>query len=266
MKTPCFLLDDAPGDGPWNMAVDEALLAAADERGLAAIRFYRWSEPTLSLGYFQAAADRSRHAPSRDLPMVRRQSGGGALVHDRELTYSIALPAIHSVTKQAPRLYRLVHDSLSEALAAQGVSVRTVGCGQQGGATNSCGKSQPHREGEPFLCFARRHPVDLVVEETGGGGGVPKVVGSAQRRRRGALLQHGSVLLDRSPATPELPGLQNASGREIDCVRLKADVAAHLLRALELAASQDALDDDSRSTAERLVADKYTARSWQFRR
>ena len=77
------------------MAVDEALLLDAAENGIATLRFYEWSEPTLSLGYFQRYDDRYSHAASRDCAIVRRQTGGGAILHDRELTYSLTLPASH---------------------------------------------------------------------------------------------------------------------------------------------------------------------------
>jgi len=87
----CRLIVDRPAPGAWNMAVDEALLDAAVEQGVAALRFYQWSEPTLSLGYFQRHADRDSHAASHDCTLVRRQSGGGAILHDRELTYSLTL-------------------------------------------------------------------------------------------------------------------------------------------------------------------------------
>src|SRR5436190_23090463 len=98
------------------MAVDEALLINAAERGTATLRFYRWSEPTLSLGYFQRCDDRHQHAASRECAIVRRQTGGGAILHDRELTYSIALPATHPFASQSEKLYAAVHDAFIAAI------------------------------------------------------------------------------------------------------------------------------------------------------
>ena len=264
--TTCLLLDDAPQSGAWNMAVDEALLAAADDRGEAAIRFYRWNEPTLSLGYFQAAADRAGHAASRDLPLVRRQSGGGALVHDRELTYSIALPATHPVTRQPPQLYRLTHDALTAALGAQGVAVRPVGCGCSDEAATSCGEAPAADSPEPFLCFARRHPLDLIAADNNGDVAAPKFVGSAQRRRRGALLQHGSLLLAKSAAAPELPGVQDVCGRDVDVAALVDAVAAQLLDSLQLAVTATAPPRETKMAAEELAAQKYSSSGWNRRR
>src|ERR1700690_1334272 len=80
LKTLRLIWDDSSA-GAWNMALDEALLESADADGLATLRFYRWSEPTLSLGYFQAAADRRLHPASLDCTLVRRSSGGGAILH-----------------------------------------------------------------------------------------------------------------------------------------------------------------------------------------
>ncbi len=87
------LLIDPPAPGAWNMAVDEVLLDWSAQSGGYAWRFYRWDEPTLSLGYFQPYEDRQRHPPSRACPAVRRATGGGAILHDAELTYSLAVPA-----------------------------------------------------------------------------------------------------------------------------------------------------------------------------
>src|SRR5262249_20087454 len=79
-------------DGATNMAADEVLLEGA-VAGTAALRFYGWSEPTLSLGYFQPESERHTDAQLSPLPVVRRATGGSALVHDHELTYALALPA-----------------------------------------------------------------------------------------------------------------------------------------------------------------------------
>src|SRR5262245_26530345 len=86
------LLPYAIADGPHNMAADETLLEGAG-RGVASLRFYGWSEATLSLGYFQPARRRFDAERLASLPFVRRPSGGDALVHHHELTCALALPA-----------------------------------------------------------------------------------------------------------------------------------------------------------------------------
>jgi lipoyl(octanoyl) transferase len=195
---PCRLLVDPPASGAWNMAVDEALLEEAADQRLATLRFYQWSEPTLSLGYFQRLAERDQHAASRHANVVRRISGGGALVHDRELTYSLCLGPNHSRSRRPAQLYQTVHTALIDSLSHSNVGARLHG------------PTVTHpREADPFLCFARRSEFDVVLDRPPTSrSSPPKIAGSAQRRRRGAVLQHGAVLLDASPSAPELPGLK----------------------------------------------------------
>jgi len=191
-------LDDAPGSGPWNMAVDEALLEWVAAEGQPVWRFYRWDGPTLSLGYFQQPDERQEHRASANCPAVRRLTGGGAIVHDFELTYSVVVPTGHPLARHRDLLYQVVHGTLVETLAGLGIHAEL-----HPGILAAPGPTP-----EPFLCFHRRAPGDVVVQ------GV-KVAGSAQRRRRGAVLQHGSVLLAASPAAPELPGLAELLDRPV---------------------------------------------------
>ena len=154
------LLIDPPASGAWNMAVDEALLETAIAGGPATLRFYAWQEPTLSLGYFQSRDDREQHPASSACPLVRRSSGGGAILHDRELTYSIALPvAVARSSAAATELYDGVHETLVETLAAVGVTAvlyRAAGGG--------CATQDSKRSSEPFLCFQRRACGDVICE------------------------------------------------------------------------------------------------------
>ena len=92
------------------------LLERAQEQAAACLRFYGWSEPTLSLGYFQTYADRQEHPPSLPCAAVRRLTGGGAILHDAELTYSIVLPGTHPLAARRDELYQAVHGCLIEAL------------------------------------------------------------------------------------------------------------------------------------------------------
>lgn len=184
-----LLLETEPQSGAWNMAVDEVLLETAVASGLATFRWYRWAEPTLSLGYFQKVIEISSDPQLASLPRVRRLTGGGAILHDREWTYSLAIPARQSLFQHPDELYDLVHLAMCEVLQGLGYSV-----GLRGETT----KHSP----EPTLCFSRRDAHDVVFQGF-------KILGSAQRRRKGAILQHGSLLLERSRMAPEHPGLYN---------------------------------------------------------
>jgi lipoate-protein ligase A len=192
------LLIDPPASGTWNMAVDEVLLHAAASGGNAVLRLYAWEVPTLSLGYFQSAADRAQHTASQNCPLVRRSSGGGAIVHDQELTYSLAIPQHGPHKPSAAELYNLVHESLVATLADFGLPSEMFRPAGQCAAGGKAGAPQP------FLCFQRRSCGDIVS-------GNAKIVGSAQRRKQRAVLQHGSILLAQSAAAPELPGIWELS-------------------------------------------------------
>ena len=178
-------------DGPANMALDEAMLEASARDGSASLRFYGWTEPTLSLGYFQRIAEVRADPRWRGRPIVRRPTGGGAIWHDHELTYAIAVPPDTPHVRPNTALYRAVHGAIAEVLASRGLPARRRGEPAPGVANGP---------GRPILCFTGADPEDIV-------GMGHKWVGSAQRRRGGAVLQHGSILLARSPVVPELIGL-----------------------------------------------------------
>lgn len=248
------LLIDEPASGAWNMAVDEALLETAAE-GRATLRFYQWSEPTLSLGYFQAYQERRNHPASQSATVVRRQTGGGALLHDRELTYSLCLPASTRWARDHEQLYEQVHRGVATVLAERSVETRLYReLAVEGGLP----------EASPFLCFLRRTGVDIVAPtvETPAG---QKILGSAQRRRRGALLQHGGLLLKRSSAAPELPGVAEVCGVELDPASLIEQLAAVLPEELGLCFAPGVLLKPQRQRAEQLQT-KYQASAWTGRR
>jgi lipoate-protein ligase A len=256
---PCRLIVDPPQEGAWNMAVDEALLDDAAERGTASLRFYQWSEPTLSLGYFQSIAEREGHAPSRGVAAVRRLSGGGALLHDRELTYSLSLPASHPFARQAPALYLRMHQALIGLLAARGVHAAlwaTIG---------GAGDPSPV-PAEPFLCFARRTAADVVVPAAPAATQTTKIAGSAQRRRRGAILQHGSVLIAASPAAPNLPGMLESTGVAIDLAELTEAWAAAARCELDLDLQPAPLESSLARRADELFHSRYAGELWTDRR
>ncbi|MBU4399177.1 MAG: lipoate--protein ligase family protein [Planctomycetes bacterium] len=247
------------------MAVDEALLEAAATEGRPTLRFYQWQEPTLSLGYFQEYEDRRRHAASAGCPTVRRTSGGGAILHDRELTYSLAVPEGHPLVADRLRTYRVIHESLIDALSGWGIEATLYTCGmaaadrasirpQPGSAVPQC-TEEPQPGRQPFLCFQRRSLGDVLA------GGV-KIAGSAQHRRRGAVLQHGSVLLARSAAAPELDGLKDRTDKSIAVDKL---IEAWLERLAEVLAVEwriSALSGDDRRRATALDSEKYSTAAW----
>jgi lipoate-protein ligase A len=247
----CRLILDAPAAGAWNMAIDEALLESAGRDDGWTLRFYGWSEPTLSLGYFQSIESRRSHAASGPCPVVRRQSGGGAIVHDMELTYALVAPIGHALARDSQRLYRAVHGAFVQALEAVGITARMYDPAADA-------VRMPDAE-EPFLCFERRAAGDLVV-------GGAKIGGSAQRRRLGAVLQHGSVLIARSNSAPELPGIEELGRQRRSWEEWRTLFSDALLRALELTPRLASPGESLLQAAALLAKSKYGAVSWNERR
>jgi lipoate-protein ligase A len=229
-----------------NMAIDEVMLADAASEGVASLRFYQWTEATVSLGYFQAAEAR-RGLPGLDgVALVRRASGGGALVHHHELTYGIALPAGDVWQRSNQSWLCEMHGHIRKALARFGVDASLCPDGGEKG------------RGET-LCFRHHTPGDVLIHGH-------KVVGSSQRRQRGALLQHGAVLLAQSPYTPQLPGIANLVGVTIAASSLTDAIVAVLASDANFRFVFTPLDDGIVNHAKRLVLEKYAADWWNGKR
>jgi lipoate-protein ligase A len=172
------LIRSAPCGGALNMAIDEAILEqAAAGRCPPTLRFYAWEPPTLSLGYAQRAAEADRAALERlGWGLVRRPTGGRAILHCDELTYSVSAPENHPlVAGGVLESYR----RLSRGLLA---GLRLLGADAQAQATQSRGAARG------AVCFETSSDYEI----TAGG---KKLVGSAQARRLGGVLQHGTLPL-----------------------------------------------------------------------
>jgi lipoate-protein ligase A len=250
------------------MALDDALLARARRTGDVHLRSYAWTRPTLSLGRNQRAT--GLYAPERlaaeGVDVVRRPTGGRAILHWREVTYAVTAPVGALAADGAPLAasYAHINHILVEAMQALGVSAH---------AAVPAGRAPPP-DGAP--CFEVPTGGELVVD---GDAGARKLAGSAQWREDGALLQHGSILLadDQSriatlavrplPALPPPATLGEALGR-LPAFDEVADALEHAARrALDPAAA-------SLDTAERAAllregetrAAHYRDAAWTWRR
>ena len=236
--------DKAPS-GAMNMAIDEVLLQNAAELGYPTLRFYGWGQPTLSLGYFQKLQDRSLHSASEPCALVRRASGGGAIMHDKELTYSFAYPT-NARWSDTEETYLAFHETLVDVLAEFGVLAELH-------------DKQKGLSREAFLCFQRRASGDVTLDGN-------KIMGSAQRRAKNVVLQHGSLLIEQSAFAPELPGL-----RELSTFKKKVDDlidswVQKLSVRLKVHFSNGQLSDTEKSDADTLCRDKFERESWTNRR
>lgn len=240
----CRLIVDRPASGSWNMAVDEALLHSAAGLAVPTFRLYAWAPATLSLGYFQSYADRSQHRPSANCPFVRRRSGGGAILHDAEITYALVLPISHPAARDPLALYRGVHQGVVKVLQCWGVDAELYA-------------AEP-RENQ-FLCFHRRSPGDLVVDSC-------KVMGSAQRRTASALLQHGSLLIRQSTFAPSLPGIADLTRLDVDPFQRTPELVDAILAGLGFMPKVGSLTTAEATLAQRVENEKFATLRWNQKR
>jgi lipoate-protein ligase A len=166
---------DVPLDAAGQMAADVALLQEVMQGAPPALRLYRWHRPALSLGRFQPDTDvDTRACAAHGVEIVRRPTGGQALLHGADLTYAVAMPRPPGPDGAVGAVYCRLAGGLIAGLAALGVVAEVAS----------------HRGKTGAACFASLRGSDLRV-------GGRKLVGSAQRNRDDGILQHGSVLLDR---------------------------------------------------------------------
>jgi lipoate-protein ligase A len=247
MGTCRVVIEAEPQSGVRNMAIDEALLEAALDRGECTVRWYRWRSATVSLGYFQDKDAATAIPAFAGLDVVRRLTGGGAILHHHEWTYSCSVPPGYPLSQTPSRIYEFVHARIIAGLAQKGVDAAALR-----------GTNNASAEGE-FLCFGRGDSRDVVLQGH-------KIVGSAQRRRRGAVLQHGSLLLRRSEYAPQFPGVLDLAtsgpfgvdlicrlGESIGAIFGNVEIAREheksiQVRALELEARYGTLDWGRRSS------------------
>ena len=251
-----------------NMAIDEAIsLAVASGTQVPTLRFYQWNRPTISLGYFQPIAEaevylKNIRADVSEVRVVRRSTGGGAILHDRELTYSLALPLENATPGPRERVYQAMHQTIREVLAGFAVSsapYREIASRKRNASNKSTVTGLREMLSEPFLCFQRRTEEDLICSGY-------KVLGSAQRRVRGGVLQHGSLLLSVSRFASVLPGIQELTNRTIDARVLADRLCKKVGAELGVEWETGQLSERELRQAESISRQRYGDESWTHRR
>jgi lipoate-protein ligase A len=192
-----FLLHSGVGNAAMNMALDEALLEAMSRLGRPVLRFYGWTEPAATFGYFQRYADVERATLLR--PLIRRPTGGGIVPHDADWTYSFAFPPGHEWhSLKAGESYRRVHEWIQAAFAKLNVTTKLAPCSKKPPETiRRSRREEAHAEkleiNQSLLtssltgqCFTGHEKFDLLWNGQ-------KIAGAAQRRNKLGLLIQGSV-------------------------------------------------------------------------
>ncbi len=165
-----LLLNSGQCAAAFNMALDEALLAAMPRLQKPVLRFYGWTEPAATFGYFQKFSEVERTVHLR--PLIRRPTGGGIVPHDADWTYSAIFPPGHEWhSLKAEESYRRIHDWLRLAFAELKIETEHAPC---------CKKTLPGQ------CFVGHEKFDLLWHGK-------KIAGAAQRRNKSGLLIQGSV-------------------------------------------------------------------------
>lgn len=250
-----------------NMAIDEAILISADSDGtIPTLRFYGWSPPAVSLGYFQDINKEVnlRNCKALGVDIVRRPTGGKAVLHENEITYAVVSPKGNPLfPDNILGTYKVISSCLVEALLSIGINASV--------AESACRQNGAHIL--KSLCFSEPSRFELLV-------GGRKICGSAQVRTRNAFLQHGSLLLGFEPERavralcPEpAPGLSDRLGRSVTSVSEYSDAFSSqnkvirvlkesFRKVLNIQFKEGNLTPGEQAEKIRLIKEKYLTDDW----
>ncbi|MBM7854328.1 lipoate-protein ligase A [Desulfohalotomaculum tongense] len=270
-ETAWRFIETDPLDAYTNMAVDHAILeSVAAGKSPPTIRFYRWHPPGITIGYFQKINKEIDLEACRrkGIDVVRRLTGGRAVLHRHELTYSVIAPENHpQVAGTILQSYLAISRGLLAGLKNLGVEGRMV----EGAET--------HRQ-STAACFDAPSWYELVVNGK-------KLVGSAQTRKRGVLLQHGSVLIKadddllfsllnfsseqvRRAARKRFAGKATCLAAEMNYQppfhRVAEAFKAGFMEGLEIQLFDGELTGLEKKRAGELVDSQYRTRQWNYKR
>ena len=253
-----------------NMAIDEAIAESVEShRSPPTLRIYGWQPPAVSLGYAQAldANVNLQAVLDRGYDLVRRSTGGRAVIHNHEVTYSVAVPPARlACGASVVASYREI---------SRGVELGLTLLGLRACIPHLPDARRASTRSLPTICFAKTIGGDMVVDGR-------KIVGSAQLRRPGVILQHGSVpihidpaehvdILGSSDATAAAQrrivaraavGVADALGRPVSFQELGEAIIAGFRQALGVDLIQRELSDHEAARAQELVTVKYGTDAW----
>jgi lipoate-protein ligase A len=258
---PWRIIDDVPHDAFFNMALDEAISVAV-RRDLSppTLRLYQWSVPSVSIGYFQKTADINlAYCNKKAYPVVRRTTGGTAILHDSELTYSFSVRT--DIEPFGGGLYQS-YMAISNAVAG---SLKRFNIDAEISTSRKRIRRNPS-------CFRTSSYGEITVQGR-------KIIGSAQRRHKNCLLQQGSILLGFNAGSSR--NIVNNVSDENDCLetgfiwKYSPAVSVPDLKASLKDAFEDVfcrqlactgISEFELKLAEELMAEKYATEKWNMRR
>ena len=281
------IITDRPRNGAENMAVDEAILESVVNKSSApVIRLYSWSSPCVTIGYFQRMYEAIDvdEVDVNSLDLVRRPTGGRAILHSDELTYSLTAPLSEfDDCKSVLETYLKINCGLAMGFRDYGINVELAPSDDQDVRTPEAFLSslkyvsqsqvfRPHVKSA--ACFDTSAPYELVFHGR-------KVAGSAQTRRHDVLLQQGSIpfsmdyglmkrlfrlsCLETDTLTRGTVAVRDIS-QEVDQLRLSRHLVNGLARALNVQTEDSDLTTVEMKKAYELLEEKYQCHEWTFKR
>ena len=267
MKDTWRFIESSPSAGAYNMALDEAISVAVRRNAVApTLRIYGWSAPSVSIGCFQRIADiDTEYCSEKQMPIVRRMTGGRAIFHGNDITYSFSAKTLSGVFSSG------LLDSYRKISTALSLALTRIGLSPESRFMRETRRSSSSQSKNPF-CF---HAISFGEIAING----KKIVGSAQKRWPDGLLQQGSIplLVDRNEVA-RIFRLASVQEIEDSSIGLK-----EIAPSIEYAAFRDAVrlsfeetfgielvlsspSGEEISLARELELAKYTSREWTFRR
>ncbi|MDA1140523.1 MAG: biotin/lipoate A/B protein ligase family protein [Planctomycetota bacterium] len=232
------------------MAIDEAILRVADrhpQESKPTLRFYQWEPSAVSIGYGQRIADFDLNdIRSSGYGFVRRVTGGGAIFHHREMTFSfVASVNDGDAPADTGKVYSMLNQGLIAGLKHIGAEVRQRGC------EDACINNTA------AFCTVRTSPYDIVYHDK-------KLIGTSQRWTKRVVLEHGFIPLEPNPMTPEVLPLCEILGHSVSYKDLVDAMCKGFAAALDLELVSDSLTVEERKVTEEFT-EKYSTKKWNER-
>ncbi len=252
------LIETGPKNGAMNMAIDEALIISEEP----VLRLYRWKPPCLSIGYFQAISQiNTKECKRNGIDIVRRPTGGNAVLHDNELTYCVVINEKY-MPDSIIESYKTISKGLLEALKMIGLKAKM--------------NRDIKKQEKSAICFNDPSWYEIIVNNK-------KIIGSAQKRMNGKILQHGAILIDIDikkycclfsgfnkklieRVKNRMTSINNELNKKISYRDIKNATIKGFKKALDIKFKRSRLTKKEKLLAEKLYKKKYSKRNWNFMR